>query len=115
MAWGLRIIDSTKILVYGAGLYSFFDNYSTSCSTPAPGPGCQRSIVSVITRSSNNNDVGIYTLSTVGVTRMIDLNDGSDDVLPLALAKDNRNTFADTVAWWRSAGVNVGASPPPHE
>lgn len=101
MAWGLRIIDSTKILVYGAGLYSFFDNYSTSCSTPAPGPGCQRSIVSVIIRS--NDDVGIYTLNTVGVIRMIDLNDGSDDVL--ALAKDNRNTFADTVAWWRSAGV----------
>lgn len=94
MAWGLRIIDSTKILVYGAGLYSFFDNYSTSCSTPAPGPGCQRSIVSVI----RSNDVGIYTLNTVGVVRMIDLNDGRDLV---ALAKDNRNTFADTLAWWR--------------
>lgn len=47
--------------------------------------------------------MGIYTLNTVGVIRMIDLNDGIDDVL--ALAKDNRNTFADTVAWWRSAGV----------
>lgn len=95
MAWSLRIIDSTKILVYGAGLYSFFDNYSTSCSTPAPGPGCQRSIFSVI----GSNDVGIYTLNTVGVVSMIDLNDGRDLV---ALAKDNRNTFADTVAWWRT-------------
>ncbi len=43
--------------------------------------------------------MGIYTLNTVGVVRMIDLNDGSD---LLALAKDNRNTFADTVAWWRA-------------
>lgn len=29
-AWGLRILDSDSILIYGAGLYSFFDNYSTS-------------------------------------------------------------------------------------
>ena len=29
-AWGLRVINSQNILVYGAGLYSFFDNYSTS-------------------------------------------------------------------------------------
>jgi glucan 1,3-beta-glucosidase len=28
MGWGLRVISSTDILVYGAGLYSFFDNYS---------------------------------------------------------------------------------------
>lgn len=27
--WGLRIIDSEYIYVYGAGMYSFFDNYST--------------------------------------------------------------------------------------
>ena len=30
--WGLRIIDSSNILGYGVGLYSFFDNYSTSKS-----------------------------------------------------------------------------------
>jgi glucan 1,3-beta-glucosidase len=29
MAWGLRVVDSRSIVVYGAGLYSFFDNYST--------------------------------------------------------------------------------------
>jgi len=29
-AWGLRVINSQNILVYGAGLYSFFDDYSTS-------------------------------------------------------------------------------------
>ena len=31
-AWGLRIINSQNVLIYGAGLYSFFDNYSTSIS-----------------------------------------------------------------------------------
>lgn len=29
-AWGLRIFNSRNILVYGAGLYSFFIDYSTS-------------------------------------------------------------------------------------
>ncbi|KAF7887027.1 uncharacterized protein EAF02_003674 [Botrytis sinoallii] len=29
-AWGLRILDSQKMLVYGAGFYSFFNNYSLS-------------------------------------------------------------------------------------
>jgi len=28
--WALRIINSQSIFVYGAGLYSFFNNYSTS-------------------------------------------------------------------------------------
>jgi glucan 1,3-beta-glucosidase len=28
--WGLRVINSSSVLVYGAGLYSFFSNYSTS-------------------------------------------------------------------------------------
>jgi glucan 1,3-beta-glucosidase len=28
--WGLRIVNSTNIYVYGAGLYSFFNNYATS-------------------------------------------------------------------------------------
>jgi hypothetical protein len=29
-AWGLRIVNSNHISVYGAGLYSFFNDYSTS-------------------------------------------------------------------------------------
>jgi len=32
--WGLRVINSDGIRVYGAGLYSFFDNYSTNCVSP---------------------------------------------------------------------------------
>jgi len=29
-AWGLRILNSNNIFIYGSGLYSFFDDYSTS-------------------------------------------------------------------------------------
>jgi glucan 1,3-beta-glucosidase len=34
--WGLRVLDSQNIFVYGAGLYSFFSNYSTGTSSPFP-------------------------------------------------------------------------------
>jgi len=27
--WGLRVVNSQNILIYGAGLYSFFNNYNT--------------------------------------------------------------------------------------
>jgi len=32
-AWGLRVLNSNNILIYGAGLYSFFSNYDT-CKSP---------------------------------------------------------------------------------
>ena len=34
MAFGLRVSASSNIFVYGAGLYSFFNNYSTSKAPP---------------------------------------------------------------------------------
>lgn len=29
--WGLRVINSTKVFTYGAGLYNFFENWSSAC------------------------------------------------------------------------------------
>jgi glucan 1,3-beta-glucosidase len=29
--WGLRIINSTNVFTYGAGLYHFFENWDSSC------------------------------------------------------------------------------------
>ena len=31
-AWGLRMLDSSNRLVYGGGLYSFFNSYNTTYS-----------------------------------------------------------------------------------
>ena len=31
--WGLRTVNSRSILIYGAGLYSFFNNYNTCASS----------------------------------------------------------------------------------
>lgn len=33
LAWGLRVLNSVSVLVYGAGLYSFFNNYSLGKSS----------------------------------------------------------------------------------
>lgn len=109
-AWGLRIVDSQNILVYGAGLYSFFDNYNTSkskilrvtnvcadaseaCSDQGNGEVCQNRIFSI----EDSSDINVYCLNTVGTTHMI-TRDGVD----LATYSDNLDGFVDTIALFRS-------------
>lgn len=29
--WGLRVIDSTNVFTYGAGMYNFFENWNSAC------------------------------------------------------------------------------------
>ncbi|KJR86111.1 glucan 1,3-beta-glucosidase [Sporothrix schenckii 1099-18] len=56
MAWGLRIVNSQNVSVYGAGLYSFFNNYDTSCSAPGNGELCQaRMVYTGVLASEVNN------------------------------------------------------------
>lgn len=94
--WGLRIVDSTGVLVYGAGLYSFFNNYSTTCSNQGNGEVCQDRILSVEGGSSRAGAVSVYNLNTVGTHNMITI-DGKDAVS----YADNLNGFVDTVALFR--------------
>ena len=89
--WGLRILDSQSILIYGIGLYSFFDNYSTSCIA---GLTCQARIFDIEGSSSN---IDVYNLNTIGTAIMIDRNGQS-----LAKAADNVNVFPDNIALFRS-------------
>lgn len=91
--WGLRVLDSEGIRVYGAGLYSFFDNYSTTCSNAGNGETCQTSIYSLDSKS----DVDVYNLNTIGSTSMI-----TRDGKSLASYADNINAFPDTIALFRS-------------
>lgn len=111
MGWGLRIIGSKNVVVYGAGLYSFFNNWSTSCcqegfKTQEGVLGkCQARIFYIggdpagSTASSQGNsksdtlDVSLYNLNTVGVVSMIN-RQGTD----LAYWKENKAGFTDTVA-----------------
>ena len=92
--YGLRILNSSSILTYGAGLYSFFDNYNTSCSAQGNGETCQPRILSLEGTLSN---VDIYNLNTVGATSMI-----NRDGVSLASFADNVSGFEDTIALIRT-------------
>lgn len=90
-ALGLRVLNSQNILIYGAGLYSFFNSYSTSCSD-YPGGTCQSEIFSI---EGSTSELVVYALSTVGTTNMI-VKDG----VSLAVYSDNLATYADTIAYF---------------
>ena len=115
--FGLRILDSQHVAIYGAGLYSFFDDYNdckcpplshrplwskqsymltlnVACSFHANGESCQRSILSIA--GSTSTDITIYDLNTVGAASMVD-KDGTS----LAKYSDNVDVFPDTIALFR--------------
>ncbi|KAK4243804.1 glycoside hydrolase [Corynascus novoguineensis] len=88
--WGLRVVDSTGVLVYGAGLYSFFDNYDVNCSQIGEGARCQKRIFSV---EGDATDLRLYNLNTVGTNKMITV-DGVD----VANYDDNIDGFVHSIA-----------------
>jgi glucan 1,3-beta-glucosidase len=90
-AWGLRVLDSKDVFVYGAGLYSFFDNYDQTCLATS---SCQSNIVSL----ENSSGVNLYGLSTKAATNMVTVNGKSG-----ALDADNRNNFCATVALFQQS------------
>lgn len=89
-AWAIRIVDSSNVVVYGAGLYSFFDSYSDKCSRENSKTDCQSRLLSV---QGSTSGVKILGLSTVATSVMIH-RDKQDSLH----AKWNKGTFADTVA-----------------
>ncbi|KAI1344221.1 putative Exo-beta-1,3-glucanae [Xylariaceae sp. FL0016] len=92
MGWGLRVVDSQDVLVYGAGLYSFFDNYDVNCSAEGSPVDCQTSIFSV-----EGSGISVYNLNTVGTVDMITVEGQA-----IAQSSDNRDGFVDTIALFRN-------------
>lgn len=90
--YGLRVLASSNLLVYGAGLYTFFNNYSTACSAQGGGEYCQSRIFDV-----ESSTVYLYDLHTVGTYDMITRN-GVD----FARSTDNSAGFIDEIALFRS-------------
>lgn len=83
-AWALRVIDSTDVLVYGTGLYSFFENYDQDCVQKQT---CQDSIVSI----EGNTKISILNLNTVGSVSMLDYRGR-----PTIMAAGHENPFVRT-------------------
>lgn len=67
MSWGLMIERSSDVLIYGAGLYSWFQKYAQHCLETFD---CQHDMV-YLTQDKN---IYIYNLATVGTTNMVTSN-----------------------------------------
>ncbi|TPX19327.1 hypothetical protein DIZ76_017116 [Coccidioides immitis] len=86
-AWGLRVIQSSDVFLYGGGLYSFFENYGQECLQTE---SCQLNMIEV-----ECSQVYLYAVSTKASTNMI-----TSGGKGLVLQKDNRNNFCSTVAFF---------------
>ncbi|KAJ9155307.1 Glucan 1,3-beta-glucosidase [Pleurostoma richardsiae] len=102
MAWGLRVVgDDSKrsssrgLKVFGAGLYSFFSNYNTSCSATTAEVACQAQMAWV--DGEGGPMAELYDFSTVGSESIVTY--GGEDV---ASAADNGAGFAGTLALFQS-------------
>ncbi|KAL2846901.1 pectate lyase superfamily protein-domain-containing protein [Aspergillus pseudoustus] len=96
VGWGLRVVDSQDLHVYGAGLYSFFDNYDATCSAyggNGGGQNCQNSIFSI----EGDSSITVYNLNTLGSKSMVD-KDGES----LASFSDNIGVFTNNIAHFKT-------------
>lgn len=84
--FGLRIYNSSYIYLYGAGMYSFFNNYDSGCLVTS---NCQQTMVSV----EMSEAIYLFVVNTVGAETMVQV-----DGVPIALNGLNVNGFTDTVA-----------------
>ncbi|OOQ90434.1 exo-beta-1,3-glucanase Exg0 [Penicillium brasilianum] len=85
-AWGLRVMNTSDLFIYGAGLYSFFENYAQTCLNSED---CQENMVEV-----DCSDVHIYGLSTKAAVNMVTSAAG-DSLVP---EKPNKSNFCSTIA-----------------
>ncbi|KAF3908941.1 hypothetical protein ABW21_db0206062 [Orbilia brochopaga] len=98
-SYGLRILNSTDIFTFGAGLYSFFENYDTACIESRT---CQQTMVEIqgsrksSTMTSGSN-IWLLGLNTIGTETMAAWTTADDEVVQVKALDGNRNSFSDTV------------------
>ncbi|KAF3926256.1 hypothetical protein ABW20_dc0104656 [Dactylellina cionopaga] len=71
-SWGLRILNSSDVFTFGAGLYSFFENYSTDCIESR---SCQHTMVTI--EGDQKSDV-VPSRSNIWLT----MGTGMDSLIP---------------------------------
>lgn len=91
-SWGLRVVASSDVQIYGAGFYSFFENYLKNCSSETP-QHCQENMVSL----EKSSRVTILNLNTVGAINMANIETVPESLLLPIEAEENANSFASTV------------------
>lgn len=84
--FALRFFNSTYSFVYGAGFYSFFNNYDQGCLLTE---SCQGLMVSL----EQSQGIYLYALSTKAATNMVEV-----DRVAIVPQAANPNGFCQTVA-----------------
>ncbi|OOQ88034.1 LysM domain protein [Penicillium brasilianum] len=98
VSWALRIVDSSTIYSLGAGLYSWFSDYSQDCLKTED---CQQRVVQI----EQSHDIWLFNLITKGVVEMV-----SPVGETPTYSKDNVNGYMSSIlAWARGPGENIGA------
>jgi glucan 1,3-beta-glucosidase len=85
-AWAVRVIDSESLWSYGAGTYSFFDNYAQDCVKTQD---CQQDMNQI----DNSTNINWFGLSTKASVNMI-----TSGGKGLVKDEDNRSNFCATLA-----------------
>lgn len=88
MAWGMWVQNSYSIILFGAGFYSFFQNYAQSCLNTW---NCQSQIFNIDSVST----ITVYSLSTVGVTYQL-----SVSLTGVVNESSNQDGFQETLTVW---------------
>ena len=88
--WGLRVVNSNAVSVYGTGLYSFFNAYDGTCVNAAD--KCQARIFSV-----ENSHVSAFNLVVIGSKKMVTV-----DNVDVADMADNSAGFPSIIAMFRN-------------
>ncbi|EXU95088.1 pectate lyase superfamily protein [Metarhizium robertsii] len=100
-AWALRVINSTDVVIYSAGFYSFFQNNWLGC---ALNENCQLALM----ETSYSERLWAYNIFTKGNVQIVSPRGG----LPPVLFDDTtRNGYTSEIAAWlelSQGGGNIG-------
>ncbi|KID86729.1 Pectin lyase fold/virulence factor [Metarhizium guizhouense ARSEF 977] len=100
-AWALRVINSTDVVIYSAGFYSFFQNNWLGCTS---NENCQLALM----ETSYSERLWAYNIFTIGNVQVVSPRGG----LPPVLFDDTtRNGYTSEIAAWlelSQGGGNIG-------
>lgn len=99
-ALGVRIFNSKDVYIYGAGCYSFFENYDQKCVAEN---NCQSNMITI----DKSSKVQLLGLSTKAAINMVTVAGNS-----AALDRDNRNNFCAAIAFFEVQGDGSGGAGP---
>ena len=86
-AWGLRVLNSNNVLIWGTGFYSFFNAYAETCVGTK---NCQENMIHI-----QSSQVDMYAVNTANAVSMM-----IDDQMGTIAGSGNRNWFCDTISYY---------------